>query len=58
MKLYLVGLLLAMAYVTAAPSPPAHKDGGGDALFDIFMNPGKHYSFRSDSIFNGISDQK
>lgn len=58
LNLYLVGLLLAVACVSAAPSLLAHKDGGGGALFDIFMNPGKHFSYRSDSTFNGIFDEK
>lgn len=57
LKLYLVCLLLAVACVSAAPLH-THKDGAGNALFDIFMNPGKHYAYRSDSTFKGIYDQK
>lgn len=55
--LYLVSLLLAIAYTLAAPSPPHHKDGSGNALLDIFMSPSKHFGNRPDDAYNSIFEQ-
>lgn len=55
LKLWSICLFIALAYVSAAPSNIQEHHGGG-AIFDIFLHPGKHFTYQSDT-FKGISDR-